>query len=71
MVGGLAGGALAAHVRVRFEAGVAALEGDARLVARAVVVLGAFRVAPSKGRLVKTKKVQHKNVQRVYELRFT
>jgi len=55
VVGGLAGGALAAHVRVGFEARVAALEGDARLVARAVVVLGAFRVAPGKERLIKTK----------------
>ncbi len=55
MVGGLAGGALAAHIRVGFEAGVAALEGDARLVARAVVVLSAFCVAPGKGRLFETK----------------
>jgi hypothetical protein len=52
VVGGLAGGALAAHVRVGFKTGVAALEGDARLVARAVVVLSAFCVAPSRGRLV-------------------
>ncbi len=68
MVGGLAGGALAAHVRVGFEAGIAALEGDARLVARAVVVLGAFRVAPGKRRLFETKyvNIQHKNVQRLY-----
>jgi hypothetical protein len=68
VVGGLAGGALAAHVRVGFEAGIAALEGDARLVARAVVVLGAFRVAPGKRRLFETKyvNIQHKNVQRLY-----
>jgi len=45
VVGGLAGGAPAAHVRVRVLAGVAALEPDAGLVAGAVVVARALGVA--------------------------
>ena len=49
MVGGLAGCALAAHVRVRVVAGVAALEPHTRLVAGAVLVPGALGVAPGVG----------------------
>ena len=50
VVGRLAGGALAAHVRVGLKAGVPALEGDAGLVAGTVAVLGALRVAPTQAR---------------------
>ena len=49
MVGGLAGCALAAHVRVWVVAGVAALEPHTRLVAGAVLVPGALGVAPGVG----------------------
>jgi hypothetical protein len=53
VVGRLAGGALAAHVGVRLEAGVAALEGDAGLVAGTVAVLGALSIAPAGGKTVR------------------
>lgn len=49
VVGGLAGGALSAHIGVWLVARVAALESDARLVAGAVRVSGALCVAPGVG----------------------
>ena len=49
MVGGLAGGALSAHVGVGLVAGVAALEPHTGLVAGAVRVSGALGVAPGVG----------------------
>ena len=51
MVGGLAGGALPAHVGVRVVAGVAALELDAGLVRGAVGVLGTLGVASERLRI--------------------
>lgn len=49
VVGRLAVGLLATHVRVRLEAGIAALETDAVLVRGAVVVAGTLCVTPAEG----------------------
>lgn len=49
MVGGLTGGSLPAHIRVRVVARVPALQLDTGLVRAAVIVSGALCVAPGEG----------------------